>query len=142
MRVESERPPSVVGLDSTEMSGTDFARRWGVTLRALRFYEMRGLLSPRRQKRMRVYSQVDGHRVRLILHAKKLGFTLAEIGQMIDVKAGAPSSQGLLLTPEKCLQQINHLERHLKTTMDALADLRRIHLALCLKAGNVSEGEG
>jgi DNA-binding transcriptional MerR regulator len=49
-------------------------------VRALRFYEKRGLISPRRKGRVRIYGQVDSHRVSLIRRVKKLGFTLAEAG--------------------------------------------------------------
>jgi MerR family regulatory protein len=42
------------GIDASEMSGGEFARLWGVTPRALRFCEMRGLLSPRRKGRKRM----------------------------------------------------------------------------------------
>src|SRR5882757_6333454 len=84
--IEPNLSTSAAGIDSSELSGAEFARKWGVTLRALRFYETRGLISPRRKGRMRIYGEVDGHRVGLILRAKKLGFTLAEIGQMIAVR--------------------------------------------------------
>jgi DNA-binding transcriptional MerR regulator len=140
VQAEPEQPAYLTTVDSTELSAAQLAHLWGVTLRALRFYEARGLISPRREGRMRVYNQVDSHRVGLILRAKKLGFTLADIGRMIDVKDGAPASRGLQLTAEKCLQQITHLERQMKTIFEALADLRRIHLALCREAANQADG--
>jgi DNA-binding transcriptional MerR regulator len=140
---ETEQPapsPALATVDSAELSAAELAQLWGVTLRALRFYEARGLISPRREGRTRVYSQVDSHRVGLILRAKKLGFTLADIGRMIDVKDGAPVSAGLQLTAEKCLLQITHLERQMKNIIEALAELRRIHLALCREAANQADG--
>jgi DNA-binding transcriptional MerR regulator len=132
----SDRSSSPADADRLEFSGAELAKRWGVTMRALRFYESRGLISPRRDGRVRAYSQRDSHRVGIILRAKKLGFTLAEIGQMIDVRGGAASSGGLQLTAQKCLQQIGHLESQMKDIMEALADLRRIHLEICCKAGD------
>jgi len=136
VRVEPEQSTHLTGIESTEFSGREFARMWHITLRALRFYETRGLISPRRRGRVRIYSEADSHRIGLILRAKKLGFTLAEIGQMIDVKEGAAPSQDLQLTAEKCLQQISHLQGQMKNIIEALADLRQIHLALCCKAGS------
>ena len=106
---------------------------WGVTLRTLRFYESRGLISPRRHGRSRTYSQRDSQRIGLILRAKKFGFTLAEIGQMIDLKDGAATSGSLQLTAQKCLQQISHLEDQMKNLIEALAELRKIHFELCRK---------
>jgi DNA-binding transcriptional MerR regulator len=78
-----------------------FAKLRGVTMRALRFYESRRLISPRRDGRVRFYSQRDSERIGLILRAKKLGFTLTEIGQMIDVEGNAATSGGLKLTSQK-----------------------------------------
>jgi hypothetical protein len=74
---------------------------------ALRVYESRGLISPRRKGRLIAYSQRDSQRLALILKAKKLGFTLAEIGPMINVEDGSATSGGLHLTAQKCLQQID-----------------------------------
>ena len=61
----------------------ELARDFGVTLRALRFYENKGLLSPQREGLSRLYSQGDRTRLALILKGKKLGFTLGEIRQLV-----------------------------------------------------------
>jgi DNA-binding transcriptional MerR regulator len=111
---------------SDEVLATDLVRVWGVTRRTLRFYEERKLISPRRSGRARIYSQIDSHRIGLILRAKKLGFTLAEITDMLD----AATSETLGLTAQKCLQQIDHLEGQMKSIVEALSELRRLHLAL------------
>src|SRR5580693_6654258 len=92
-----DRPEDIADAGAAEFSGAELAKLWGVTMRALRFYESRGLISPRRAGRVRSYSQHDSDRVGLILRAKKLGFTLAEIGQMIDAKDAATVG-GLHLT--------------------------------------------
>ncbi|MCB8835985.1 MerR family DNA-binding transcriptional regulator [Aurantimonas sp. VKM B-3413] len=63
----------------------DLAQEFGVTLRTLRFYEDRGLLSPERRGTTRLYSRRDRTRLRLILLAKTLGFSLTEAKQLIDV---------------------------------------------------------
>ncbi|MBC8130709.1 MAG: MerR family DNA-binding transcriptional regulator [Rhizobiaceae bacterium] len=63
----------------------DLAREFGVTLRTLRFYEDRGLLSPERRGTTRLYSRRDRARLRLILLAKTLGFSLTEAKQLIEV---------------------------------------------------------
>lgn len=119
-----------------QLSGPEVAARWGVTMRALRFYEMRGLISPRRNGGTRTYSQFDSQRVGLILRTKKLGFTLSEISQMIRGTDAAVVSPGLQLTAPKCLKQIEHLECELKRVIAALAELRQIHLELCIPAGD------
>lgn len=63
----------------------DLAREFDVTLRTLRFYEDRGLLTPERRGTTRLYSRRDRARLRLILLAKTLGFSLTEAKQLIEV---------------------------------------------------------
>ncbi len=60
-------------------------REFGVTPRALRFYEDKGLLSPSRNGLNRIYSPRDRARVLLILRGKRVGFSLAEIREMLDL---------------------------------------------------------
>ncbi len=63
----------------------DLSREFGVSLRTLRFYEDRGLLQPERQGTTRLYTRRDRMRLRLVLLAKLLGFSLTEAKQIIDV---------------------------------------------------------
>ena len=117
--------------DPTEFTIADLAKEFGLTLRALRFYDSRGLLSPQREGRRRIFSRADRERLALIVQGKKLGFTLAEIGQMIEAQSGRASAHTLKLTAEKCLEQIAFFERQMREAGEALSELRRIHLALC-----------
>jgi DNA-binding transcriptional MerR regulator len=71
----------------------ELAEELGVTTRTLRFYEAEGLISPRRQGAARVYSVRDRTRLRLILRGKRLGMSLAEIAEIIDIYDGAASSE-------------------------------------------------
>ena len=119
------------GQQGPALTISQMADKFGVTPRALRFYESKGLLKPAREGRGRVYSPTDQHHVALILKGRKLGFTIAEIGQMIAAEEGQASAQALKLTREKCVEQIAHLEQQLRETTDALAELRRMHIALC-----------
>ena len=69
----------------------DLSREFGVTLRTLRFYEDKGLLTPRRQGSQRLYGRRDRARLKLILMGKKVGFSLDEIREMLslyDLKDG------------------------------------------------------
>src|SRR5215470_19667129 len=91
--------------DQDEFTIGEMAREFGVTLRALRFYESKGFISPRREKNLRLYNEKDRARVAAILGGKKLGFTLAEIRTMLAGMDG--DSKGLQVTKEKCLEQIN-----------------------------------
>ncbi len=69
----------------------ELAREFGVTARTIRFYEDKGLLSPTRQGQRRIYSPRDRVRLRLIMRGKRLGFSLDEIGAMIDLYDDDPS---------------------------------------------------
>jgi DNA-binding transcriptional MerR regulator len=110
----------------TEYSINELAREFALTHRALRFYESRGLLSPERSGRRRIFSRRDRDRLALIIKGKKLGFTLTEISEMVEAEAGRASQHGLKLTSEKCHEQIAHFERQIAEANEALAELRRI----------------
>lgn len=65
---------------------TELAREFGITARAIRFYEDQGLLCPEREGgRNRVYSARDRTRLKLTLRGKRLGFSLAEIKGLVDM---------------------------------------------------------
>jgi DNA-binding transcriptional MerR regulator len=129
----NDDPPRTAG-DQTEFTITELAQEFGLTHRALRFYGSRGLLSPQRDGRRRVFSRGDRDRLVLIVKGKKLGFTLSEISRMMEVQAGRASAHTLKLTAEKCLEQIAFFERQMREAGEALAELRRIHLSLCMQA--------
>src|SRR5262245_44552528 len=75
-----EQTPSAEEAGSkAEFTIGELAKEFGVTLRTLRFYENKRLLSPRREGLARLYSKADRDRLALILKGKKLGFTLSEI---------------------------------------------------------------
>jgi DNA-binding transcriptional MerR regulator len=128
--VESSADPADENADEPIYSIGDLARKFEVSLRALRFYESRGLLSPHRQGPHRRYGRRDADRLTVILKAKKLGFTLAEIREMIAAESGEASRHALRLSRKKCLEQIALFERKLVETEEALAELRWIYTSL------------
>ena len=71
---------------------SDLAREFGITPRAIRFYEGEGLLSPERAGSKRIYSKRDRTSLRLILRGKRLGLSLAEIGELIGMYDGVRNS--------------------------------------------------
>lgn len=114
-----------VEVDEREFLISDLSREFDVTLRALRFYEDRGLLAPRRIGTMRIYSGRDRARLSVILKGKQLGFTLSEIQEMLDGDGrGGKAGIDLKLSLEKVDEQIAHLETQ-RTEIDAaIAELR------------------
>lgn len=71
--------------ERTEFSISDLAREFDVTPRAIRFYEDQGLISPRREGQRRVYTPRDKTRLKLTLRGKRLGLSLSEIKELIDM---------------------------------------------------------
>ena len=63
---------------------TDLASEFGITHRALRFYEEKGLIEPARKGQTRIYSDRDRARLRLIVNGRDVGLTLYEIRQILD----------------------------------------------------------
>jgi len=64
---------------------TDLSKEFDITTRTIRFYEDKGLISPAREGQRRIYSPRDRVRLRLIMRGKRLGFTLTEIQELIDL---------------------------------------------------------
>lgn len=73
------------GPDSASYTITELAQEFAVTPRAIRFYEDVGLLTPQREGRNRVYRQRDRTRLKLTLRGKRLGLSLQEIKQLVDM---------------------------------------------------------
>lgn len=134
--VASAADQGAEAVNKTEFTINELAKEFSLTHRALRFYESRGLLNPRREGRRRLFSQADRDRLALVLKGKKLGFTLTEISEMIEAEAGRASEHGLKLTAEKCAEQITHFERQIIEAQDALKELRRIHGIFAAKIAN------
>ncbi len=102
----------------------DLAREFGVTLRALRFYEDRGLLSPRREGLVRIYDAADRERLSVILKGKQLGFTLTEIRAMLaEGASGEGPVANLRLSLDQVEDQIRHLQQQKAEIEEALVEL-------------------
>ncbi|MGJ3649920.1 MerR family transcriptional regulator [Sphingomonas sp. GlSt437] len=71
--------------DGQVYSISDLSAEFGVTARALRFYEDEGLIAPERRGTARIYTERDRARLAWILRGKRVGFSLAEIREMIDL---------------------------------------------------------
>jgi DNA-binding transcriptional MerR regulator len=96
-----------------------------VTLRTLRFYEDRGLLSPRREGTARIYDSRDRSRLAVILKGKQLGFTLTEIRAMVAEERGSEiPAANLKLSLAQVDDQIAHLEQQKVEIEQALAELK------------------
>jgi DNA-binding transcriptional MerR regulator len=116
-----------VPLDSSTWSIAELAAEYDVTLRTIRFYEDKGLLTPERRGTVRVYHPRDKVRLGLILRGKRLGFSLDEIATIVDMYDAEPGEAGQLVY---LLDQIGHrraeLEQRRRDIDDTLLELDEV----------------
>lgn len=102
----------------------DLSREFGVTTRALRFYESHGLLDPRRVGQRRIYSRRDRTRLKLTMRGKRLGMTLAEIRELFDLYDEAHGEQRQMQRYLDILAERRRaLEQQRRDVDEALAEL-------------------
>ena len=102
-----------------EYSIGEMCDSFGVTARALRFYEDEQLIAPERRGTARIYSERDRARLTWILRGKRVGFSLNDIREMLDLyDLGDQQQTQLRVTLERCKQRIAALRRQ-KDDIDA-----------------------
>jgi DNA-binding transcriptional MerR regulator len=91
----------------------ELAERFDVTSRTLRYYEQEGLLAPRRDGAKRLYTEADLARLELIMRGKRVGFSLEEIKEMLDIqlRERGASREGLEKSIERFAERISVLKR-------------------------------
>lgn len=109
---------------------TELAEELNVTPRAIRFYEAKGLLTPERAGATRVYTHRDRARLLLILRGKRLGFSLAEIKEFLDLYVVDTSqTEQLRLLRKKVHERLEALEEQrldLEASVEELKDIERV----------------
>lgn len=124
--------------DAGELFGvTELCRAFEITPRAIRFYEDKGLLAPRRVNGARVYTRRDRARLALILRAKAIGSSLAEIKHYLDLYGahGEGRAQQLRFVRDRTGAAIADLERKREHIEATLAELRLINATVRQQLG-------
>jgi len=108
---------------------SDLAQEFSITHRAIRFYESKGLLAPRRLSGARIYSRRDRARLHIIVRAKSLGYTLEETKAYLDLygQHGEGRIKQLELSVAKSEEMIAELERKKQQIEEKLEELRLIN---------------
>jgi len=102
----------------------DLAREFDVSLRTLRFYEDRGLISPQRSGSTRLYSNEDRKRLKIIILAKNVGFSLIEIEALLKVYDDDSNEQDVTYLVDKFKEQfsrLNNQKEELQRSIDELS---------------------
>ena len=107
----------------------ELAREFDLTTRAIRFYEDCGLITPQRSGRNRVYTQRDRTRLKLTLRGKRLGLTLAEVKELVDMYESPRDTQAqlqaFLLVLAAHREQLDQQMADLNVTLDEVRSHER-----------------
>jgi len=109
----------------------ELATQFGVTARTIRFYESHGLLSPLREGQNRIYSKQDRAKLGWILRGKRVGFSLTEIKEMLDLyDVGDNRMKQRAVTLSKCRQRVADLQSQRADIDSMIAELQAFCVTL------------
>jgi DNA-binding transcriptional MerR regulator len=111
----------------------DLAGEFAISTRAIRFYEIKGLINPRRVGANRVYTRRDRARLNLILRGKRLGFSLDEVAEYLNLYDADPNQTAqtrlLLHKVETAIADLEQKRQDIEKTVSELHDLRQLAIA-------------
>jgi DNA-binding transcriptional MerR regulator len=114
----------------------DLASEFGISTRAIRFYESKGLIAPERVGSNRIYKKRDRARLILILRGKRLGFSLEEIAEYLNLYDADPNqiaqTRLLLQKVETSIAELEGKRRDIEAALGDLGDIR-MHCVELLK---------
>ncbi len=120
---------------------TELTREFGVSTRTLRFYEDEGLIHPERRGRTRLFRSADRHLIKEILRGRRLGFTIAEIREIIEIYKGPPGEIGQLeLMMKRVAEKREQLYQKRKDIEETLAELDGVDEACLARLAELRVG--
>lgn len=109
---------------------SELSQELGVTSRAIRFYETKGLLEPRRAGSTRVYTYRDRARLQIILRGKRLGFSLARVQEYLDLYDADPTHRAqlehLLRGARLRIAELESQRQDLELTIEELREMEEL----------------
>lgn len=120
---------------------TELTREFGVSTRTLRFYEDEGLIAPERRGRTRLYRAADRHLLAEILRGRRIGFTVAEIREIIQVYKAPPGEAGQLeMLMRKVDEKRADLRQKRRDIEETLTELDNVEEACLTRLAEIGVG--
>ncbi|HXV29308.1 MAG TPA: MerR family DNA-binding transcriptional regulator [Sinorhizobium sp.] len=120
---------------------TELTREFGISTRTLRFYEDEGLIHPERRGRTRLFRPADRHLIKEILRGRRIGFTIAEIREIIQVYRDPPGEIGQLqLLMKRVEEKREELRQKRKDIEDTLTELDNVEEACLTRLAEIGVG--
>jgi DNA-binding transcriptional MerR regulator len=111
----------------------DLASEFAISTRAIRFYEIKKLINPRRVGANRVYTRRDRARLLLILRGKRLGFSLDEVAEYLNLYDADPNQMAqtrmLLQKVETAIGELEQKQQDIEKTLSELRELRQLSIS-------------
>ncbi|CAN7552701.1 MerR family DNA-binding transcriptional regulator [Rhizobium sp. LjRoot98] len=118
---------------------TELTREFGVSTRTLRFYEDEGLIHPERRGRTRLFRSADRRLIMEILRGRRIGFTIAEIREIIQVYRDPPGEAGqlrlLMKRVEEKREELNQKRKDIEETLEELGNVEEACLTRLAEIG-------
>ncbi|MGD9481487.1 UNVERIFIED_ORG: MerR family DNA-binding transcriptional regulator [Roseateles sp. XES5] len=120
---------------------TELTREFGVSTRTLRFYEDEGLINPERRGRTRLFRPADRRLIQEILRGRRIGFTIAEIREIIKVYKDPPGEVGQLeMLMTKVSEKRDELRQKRRDIEETLAELDNVEEACLTRLAEIGVG--
>ena len=120
---------------------TDLTREFGVSTRTIRFYEDEGLIKPLRRGRTRLFRPTDRRLLSFILRGKRLGFSIAEIREILNMYKEPPGEEGQLrLLIQRVSEKRGELEQKRRDIEETLRELDQAEEASLARLAELGVG--